>query len=183
MLHAVLGWHPSDLEWLTREHLADTVRAALNAMGLKDRQSIWVTHTDTGRPHVHIVANLVHPDTGLVARLGLIKKRMSTFCAAYEQSLGDVRCKRRLMPKAVNENRSRQARAGRASSQAPRQAKGEPFARPSPLTVIGIPACTVKLYYRTMPASPAWFDRKLTRNNQTPNIMQYEKLQLLNHLW
>lgn len=69
VLHAVLGWHPSDLEWLTREHLADTVQAALNAMGLKDRQSVWVTHTDTGRPHVHIVANLVHPDTGIVVFL------------------------------------------------------------------------------------------------------------------
>jgi hypothetical protein len=132
VLHAVLGWHPSDLEWLTREHLADTVRAALNAMGLRDQQSVWVTHTDTGRPHVHIVANLVHPDTGIVARLGLIKKRMSTFCGAYEQSLGDIRCKRRLIPKAANENRNRQARAGRASVRAADKQKASISPAPRP---------------------------------------------------
>jgi Relaxase/Mobilisation nuclease domain len=107
VLHAVLGWHPSDLEWLTREHLATTVEAALKAMGLKEHQCVWVTHTDTGRPHVHIVVNLVHPRTGAVARLGFTKKRMSAFCAAYEHGLGDVRCKRRLTPKAANENRGR----------------------------------------------------------------------------
>jgi Relaxase/Mobilisation nuclease domain len=94
VLHAILGWHSADLEWLTREHLATTVKAALKAMRLKEHQCIWVTHTDTGRPHVHIVASLVHPETGRIARLGLTKKRMSEFCAAYEQRLGDVRWER-----------------------------------------------------------------------------------------
>ncbi len=132
MLHAVLGWLPSDLEWLTREHLIETVRNALVAMGLKDRQSVWVTHTDTGRPHVHIVANLVHPETGHVARLGLIKKRMSAFCAAYEQSLGDVRCKKRLTPKAANENRNRRprVRAGETTLPDKQKASNSPAPRP-----------------------------------------------------
>ncbi|NBU58964.1 MAG: hypothetical protein EBS23_04160 [Betaproteobacteria bacterium] len=132
VLHAVLAWHPSDLEWLTREHLADTVQSALAAMGLSEHQCVWVTHTDTGRPHVHVVANLVHPDTGKVARLGLIKKRMSAFCASYEQGLGDVRCKRRLTPKAANENRSRQARAGQASVGAADKQKASNLPAPRP---------------------------------------------------
>lgn len=76
VLHAVLGWHAADLAWLTREHLAVTVEAALAAMGLAQNQAAWVAHTDTGRPHVHVVANLVHPVTGDVARLGLVKKRV-----------------------------------------------------------------------------------------------------------
>lgn len=132
VLHAVLGWHSSDLEWLTREHLADTVRDVLRAMGLKEHQAVWVTHTDTGRPHVHLVANLVHPETGHVARLGLIKKRMSAFCASYEQALGDIRCKRRLTPKAANENRSRKARAGRASVRQPNKQKAGYSPAPRP---------------------------------------------------
>lgn len=107
VLHAVLGWHASDLAWLTQEHLSETVQSALLAMGLSEHQTVWVAHTDTGRPHVHIVANLVHPETGSIARLGLVKKRMSAFCGAYEQSLGDVRCRKRLAPKAANENRNR----------------------------------------------------------------------------
>ena len=136
-LHAILGWHASDLEWLTREHLATTVEAALKAMGLKDHQCVWVAHTDTGRPHVHIVANLVHPETGRIARLGLTKKRMSEFCAAYEQRLRDVRCPKRFIPKAANENRNRipkhrWERAGQASvRQADKQkASTSPAPRP-----------------------------------------------------
>lgn len=107
VLHAVLGWHSSDLSWLTFEHLRDAVREALKAMGLMERQSVWVAHTDTGRPHVHIVANLVHPVTGDIARLGLIKKRMSGFCGNYEKRLGDIRCRKRFEPKLADENRQR----------------------------------------------------------------------------
>jgi hypothetical protein len=107
VLHAVLAWHAADLAWLTREHLAETVEAALQAMGLKEHQAVWVTHTDTGRPHVHVVANLVHPVSGKVARLGLVKKRMSAFCAAYEQAIGDVLCKSRFEPKATKVPRAR----------------------------------------------------------------------------
>lgn len=105
VLHAVLGWHPSDLAWLTREHLAQCVASAMSAMGLAGHQCVWSAHTDTGKPHVHLVASLVNPETGLVARLGLLKKRMSAYCAAYERSLGDVRCKKRLKKiQAVNGN-------------------------------------------------------------------------------
>jgi hypothetical protein len=113
LLHAVLAWHASDLAWLTGGHLAETIAAALQTMGLADRQAVWVTHTDTGRPHVHVVANLVHPATGDVARLGLIKKRMSAFCGAYEKRLGDIRCRKRFEPKAANENRNRAPRPKR----------------------------------------------------------------------
>lgn len=107
VLHAVLGWHSSDLAWLTADHLRDTVRDALKVMGLAERQAVWSTHTNTGKPHIHIVANLVHPETGDIARLGLIKKRMSTFCGNYEKQLGDIRCRTRFVPKTANENRRR----------------------------------------------------------------------------
>lgn len=115
VLHAVLGWHAADLAWLTREHLAEAVEAALQSMGLIEHQAVWVTHTDTGRPHVHVVANLVHPETGEVARLGLIKKRMSAHCAAYEQSLGNIRCGKRFEPRAANENRRRRPKPGQGA--------------------------------------------------------------------
>ncbi len=113
LLHAVLAWHSADLAWLTGDHLSETVEAALEAMGLKDRQVIWVAHTDTGRPHVHIAASLIHPQTGDVARLGLVKKRMSAFCGGYEKRLGDIRCRKRFEPKAANENRMRAPRPRR----------------------------------------------------------------------
>ena len=111
VLHAALGWHADDLAWLTREHVEADVRAALRHIRLAGYQCVWVLHTDTGRPHVHLVVNLIHPESGDVARIGLTKKRMSEFCAAYEQRLGDVRCKRRFVPKAANENRARLSKA------------------------------------------------------------------------
>ena len=113
VLHAVLGWHSDDLEWLTRDHLEASVFGAIQQIGLADHQCVWVAHTDTGRPHVHLVANLVHPTSGEVARLGFVKKRMSDYCAAYEQALGDVRCKRRFSTRAANENRRRLPRRGK----------------------------------------------------------------------
>jgi hypothetical protein len=113
VLHAVLGWHAADLEWLTADHLSETVAAAFAAMGLAGHQAVWAAHTDTGRPHVHIVANLVNPVTGNIARLGLIKKRMSTFCGNYEKQIGDIRCRKRFVPKSANENRQRVPRLRR----------------------------------------------------------------------
>lgn len=110
VLHAVLGWHPADLEWLTEEHLRSSVQNALRRIGLAEHQCVWVTHTDTGRPHVHLIANLVHPISGDIARLGLVKKRMSDHCAAYEQSLGDIRCRKRFEGRPANENRCRRSR-------------------------------------------------------------------------
>lgn len=115
VLHAVLAWHASDLVWLTRGHLEACVASALNAMGLGEHQCVWVAHTDTGRPHVHLVTNLVHPETGNVARLGLVKKRMSAHCAAYEQSIDDVRCVGRFEKRAANENRARLPRRGQGA--------------------------------------------------------------------
>lgn len=105
-------------------------------MAPNEYQAVWVTHTDTGRPHVHVVAKLVHPVTGKVARLGLIKKRMSAFCAAYEQALGDVRCKARLTPRAANGQRARAPKR-----QMPEKQRAS-FVPALPLTVSGIPDCT-----------------------------------------
>ena len=128
VLHAVLGWLPSDYAWLTRDHVAETVQAALRVLGLEAHQAVWVTHTDTGRPHVHIVANLIHPVTGQVARLGLVKKRMSGFCRAYEERLGDVRCHKRFAAKAANENRARLPRSRKVSNK--QKASFAPASRP-----------------------------------------------------
>ncbi|MBL8884932.1 MAG: relaxase/mobilization nuclease domain-containing protein [Hyphomicrobium sp.] len=111
VLHAVLGWHSSDLAWLTRDHIEASVQEALRHIGLAHHQCVWVAHTNTGRPHVHLVASLVDPTTGTVARLGLVKKRMSAVCRAYEERLGDIKCKRRFAAKAANENRTRVPRA------------------------------------------------------------------------
>jgi hypothetical protein len=58
--------------------------------------------------------------------------RAATGGAADEQGLGDVRCRRRLTPKAANENRSRQARAGRASTGAADKQKASLTPAPRP---------------------------------------------------
>lgn len=60
VLHTVLGWHPADLAWLTGEHLAKTVEAAIAVMGLGQHQAAWVTHTDT-RSEVQLVLVLQDP--------------------------------------------------------------------------------------------------------------------------
>lgn len=111
VLHAVLAWHATDLKWLDAAHIDATMREAIAHMGLAEHQAAWVVHTDTGTPHAHLVASVVHPETGNIARLGLIKKRMSKFCGAYEQKIGDVRCVKRFQARAGGERRARLPKA------------------------------------------------------------------------
>jgi len=54
-----------------------------------------VSHTETDHPHIHIVANLVNPDTGKMHDPGLDKTRAQKWALEYELEHG-LHCKKRL---------------------------------------------------------------------------------------
>lgn len=60
--HYSLAW--AKTENPTREHMEETARDHIKKVGLSDHQYYMVSHSDTDHAHVHIVANLVHPETG-----------------------------------------------------------------------------------------------------------------------
>src|SRR5690606_14363194 len=102
------SWHPEDAP--ETGHMIETARSALAALGLAEHLAVIVGHTDTGKPHVHVVANVLHPVTGKAAKLGWRYRTMSRWAAAYEREMGVVRCDRRQVVKAANESRRRLTR-------------------------------------------------------------------------
>ena len=62
--HLALSFDPSDqVDRPAMERIADRVIAALE---LQDHQVLIVSHRDRGHPHMHLLVNRVHPETGLV---------------------------------------------------------------------------------------------------------------------
>lgn len=61
--HIALSFDPSDaVDRATLERVADRV---LERLGLTEHQAVIVAHRDREHAHVHILANRVHPETGL----------------------------------------------------------------------------------------------------------------------
>lgn len=52
------GDHP------TREQMRGAAERVLDRLGLREHQALLVAHNDTDHPHVHIMVNRVHPETG-----------------------------------------------------------------------------------------------------------------------
>lgn len=129
VFHFVLSWHPDDTP--ETAHMIETARSALAALGLAEHLAVIIGHTDTGKPHIHVVTNVLHPVTGKAAKLGWRYRTMSRWAAAYEWEQGVVRCDRRQVMKAANESRRRLTRPeweGRAANK--RKASNQPAPRP-----------------------------------------------------
>lgn len=88
-----LAWHPTQTP--TQEHQLETAHATIKALGLSEHQAIIVAHNDTKHPHVHIIVNRVHPDTGVAKVMGNDQLILSRWAEAYEKEHGKVFCQAR----------------------------------------------------------------------------------------
>lgn len=91
--HFSLAWHPEQQP--EPEHMRGAARSALERLGLVEHQSVMVAHTDTDHLHVHVIVNLVHPETGYVARTGLDKRGLQAWALEYEREHGKIYCPQR----------------------------------------------------------------------------------------
>lgn len=94
--HFSLNWHPS--EQPTREHMIETVRDFLRHMGWHEQQAILVGHKDK-HPHVHVLINAVHPETGRALDTSFEKRRAQEWALGYERAHDLIFCEERLKPK------------------------------------------------------------------------------------
>ena len=99
--HFSLNWHPSEAP--TREHMIEAVESFLAHMGWKDHQAVIFNHTDKQHPHVHVMLNAVHPETGRAADTSFEKRRAQEWAKAYERQHGLIFCEERLKPKEERE--------------------------------------------------------------------------------
>jgi Relaxase/Mobilisation nuclease domain len=79
-----LSWHPDDKP--TAAHMIDTAKDAIKRLGLSDHQAVIVEHKDRPHKHVHVVINLVHPETGKMANLYRDERTLDKFAHEYEAS-------------------------------------------------------------------------------------------------
>lgn len=94
VLHYTLAWHIDDKP--TPEQMQAAAFASLKVLGLEEHEALIVAHDDKKHPHVHIVANTVHPYTGRTAALKYSKERLSEWAENYERVHGQIRCEERV---------------------------------------------------------------------------------------
>jgi hypothetical protein len=100
--HISLNWSPDDRP--TREDMIETSEKFLTAMRWNEHQAIFVAHDDKAYSHVHIMLNVVHPETGLRLNDDFERRRAQDLALGYEQEQGRVYCEQRLKPQEEREN-------------------------------------------------------------------------------
>jgi hypothetical protein len=102
VLHYSLSWAPSENP--TQEQMREAAISSLKALGLSEHEALIAAHTDKKHPHLHIVVNTVHPQTGRTADLKFSKLALSRWAQEYEQEHG-LHCEERVKN---NEDRKKQ---------------------------------------------------------------------------
>lgn len=88
-----LSWAPEQRP--DKKAMLDAARRSLDVLGLSGHQAIIVAHNDRAHRHVHVIANTVHPMTGIVAKLKHTKRQLSDFALDYEREGGKIFCQQR----------------------------------------------------------------------------------------
>jgi hypothetical protein len=92
--HVSLNWSPEDNP--SREHMIETTEGFLRHMNWQEHQVILVAHEDKSYKHVHVMLNVVHPETGLRLDDGFEQRRAQAWALGYEREQGKVYCEQRL---------------------------------------------------------------------------------------
>jgi len=98
-----IAWHPSEKP--TKEEQLAAAKETLEVLGLQDHQAMIVAHNDTDHPHVHVIVNRVHPETGRAAVMSNDQLKLSKWAEEYERKQGRILCTQR-----VNNNDNRRQR-------------------------------------------------------------------------
>jgi hypothetical protein len=89
-----LSWHPSETP--TPEQMIAAADSYLTRMGWSEHQALYVGHNDTAHPHIHIILNRVHPETGRVLDDRKDYRRAQEWALDYEKEHGRIFCEKRL---------------------------------------------------------------------------------------
>jgi hypothetical protein len=85
-----LAWHPEQQP--TRKHMLETAESFLAGMRFHEHQVLMVGHDDTKHPHIHLIINRIHPDTGLTIDDKWYKTRAQKWALGYEREHGHIYC-------------------------------------------------------------------------------------------
>ena len=89
-----LAWHPE--EQPKKWEMIAAGRRALMELGLQDHETVMASHTDREHAHMHLIVNLVHPETGKASRLSYSRLKLSDWAEDYERQRGNIYCDQRV---------------------------------------------------------------------------------------
>lgn len=89
-----LSWAPDETP--SQEQMIAAARETLEALGLSDHEVLMVAHNDEPHPHIHLIVNRVHPETGKAAVLSNDHLGLSRWAEDYERRNGKIRCEERV---------------------------------------------------------------------------------------
>ena len=89
-----LAWHPSEKP--DKEQMEGAADSYLRHMGWDEHQAVYVAHNDTAHPHLHIILNRIHPETGKVLDDAFSKNRSQEWARDYEREHGRIWCEERI---------------------------------------------------------------------------------------
>lgn len=93
--HLSLNWSPDENP--SREHMIATTEDFLRHMGWEEHQAVLVSHTDKSYAHLHVMLNVIHPETGLKLDDNFERRRSQEWAKEYEREHG-IYCENRLLP-------------------------------------------------------------------------------------
>jgi hypothetical protein len=90
------------LSWATdeqpsQEQMIEAGQQTLKELGLDGHEVLMVAHNDEPHPHIHLIVNRVHPQTGIAAALSNDHLKLSRWAEAYERKHGKIRCEQRVI--------------------------------------------------------------------------------------
>ncbi|WOF74452.1 relaxase/mobilization nuclease domain-containing protein [Parvibaculaceae bacterium PLY_AMNH_Bact1] len=86
VFHYSISW--PEHEQLPQEDMLKIADRTLSDLDLEEHQAIIVAHNDTDHPHVHVMVNRVHPETGVAWEKWKYKTRLEQSLKAQEKELG-----------------------------------------------------------------------------------------------
>ena len=92
--HLSLNWAPDENPG--RENMIKATEEFLCHMEWQEHQALLVAHNDKSHAHVHLMLNVVHPETGLRLDDNFERRRAQEWALEYERENGHVYCKQRL---------------------------------------------------------------------------------------
>lgn len=93
--HLSLNWSPDDHP--SREHMIATTEGFLRHMNWQDHQAIVVAHDDKAHTHVHVMLNVINPETGLRLDDNFERRRAQAWALNYEREQDRIHCAQRLV--------------------------------------------------------------------------------------
>lgn len=93
VFHLVMSW--AEGQQPEADHQLEAARDLLRAVGLDKAQALIVAHDDNGKSHLHLMVNLVDPETGKRFSLSNDRHKMQEWALEYERQNGGVIIERR----------------------------------------------------------------------------------------